>query len=84
MLDDEMYNRICNIFFQEEMRLQNEVTDKMNFIIKYAPVEARPYIELAQSQAVKEYFDVYVFRMLDWLRGFVQDEQSTIQNKYFV
>ena len=81
MLDEELYNRICNIFFQEEVRLQNEITDKMNFIIKYAPTDAHAYIELAQAKSNKEYFDKYVFRMLDWLRGFVQDEQTTIQNK---
>lgn len=72
-MNEELYNRICNLFFHEETRLQNEITDKMNYIIKYAPTDAQPYIELAQKKAVKEYFDKYVFRMLDWLRGFVED-----------
>ena len=69
----DMYNKICNIFFSEEVRLQNIVTDKMNFIIKFAPTDARMYIELAEAKAVKHYFDKYVFTMLDWLRGFVED-----------
>lgn len=83
-MNEELYNRICNIFFQEEVRLQNVITEKMNYIIKYAPTDAQAYIELAQAKANREYFDKYVFRMLGWLQGFVQDEQATIQNKYFV
>lgn len=73
MLDEQLYNRMCNIFFSEEVRLQNIVTDKMNFIIKFAPTDARMYIELAEAKAVKHYFDKYVFTILDWLRGFVED-----------
>ena len=73
MLSEELYNRICNIFFHEEVRLENEITEKMNFIFKYAPTDAHVYIELVQAKANKDYSDKYVFRMLDWLRGFVQD-----------
>lgn len=73
MLDEHLYNRMCNIFSSEEVRLQNIVTDKMNFIIKFAPTDARMYIELAEAKAVKNYFDKYVFTILDWLRGFVED-----------
>lgn len=73
MLDENLYNKICGIFFSEEVRLQNIVTDKMNYIIRFAPTDAHTYIELAEAKAVKNYFDKYVFTMLDWLRGFVEE-----------
>lgn len=68
-----MYNRICQLFFLEEVRLNNVVIDKMNYIIKYTPIDASAYIDLIRAKANKDYFDKYVFRMLDWLSGFVKD-----------
>ena len=73
MISEEMYNRICQLFFLEETRLNNLVIDKMNYIFRYTPTEATAYIDLIKAKASKDYFDKYVFRMLDWLMGFVQD-----------
>ena len=72
-MNEEIYNRLCNLLFCEEVRVKNDVVDKTNFIVRFAPSDPVPYIKLAQAQAVKDYFDKYVFTLLDWLGGFVQD-----------
>lgn len=72
-MNDDLYNRICQLLWLEEVRLCNEVTERMNFIIKYRPTEADAYIKLAQAKAKKEYFDKVAFSFLRWLRGFVKD-----------
>ena len=71
-MSEELYNRICQLMWNEEIRLCNLITNQMNFIEKYRPMTADAYIELAQLKAQKEYFDKYVFRMLAWLNGFVE------------
>lgn len=68
---EQLYNRLCNVLFLEEVRLENNVIEKQNFIVKYRPVQAEPYIELIKAQAVKEYFDRYVGSLLRWLEHFV-------------
>lgn len=72
MLTEEMYNRIYNILFTEEARLENNIIEKQNYIIKYRPSEAVPYIELIKAQAEKDYFDRYIFTLLEWLDNFVE------------
>lgn len=72
-MDDEMYNRICQLVWLEEVRICNEVTERMNFIFKYRPTDADAYIKLAQAKAKKEYFDDKAFSFLRWLRGFVEE-----------
>ena len=72
MISEDMYNRICQLFFLEEVRLNNVVIDKMNYT-KYTPIDAAAYIDLIRAKSNKDYFDKYVFRMLGWLEGFVQE-----------
>lgn len=72
MLDEDMYNRICNLFFVEGVRLENKVVEKQNFIVKYRPSEAHPYIELIKAQAELDYFNNYVFSLLKWFDRFVE------------
>lgn len=73
MISEDVFNRICQIIWLEEIRICNEVTDRLNYITKYRPSDPEPYIKLAQAQAVKNYFDEYVCRAIRWLNGFVDD-----------
>lgn len=73
MMTAELYNRICSLMWQEDVRLTNQITEQMNFILKYRPTDPDAYVKLAQLQAQKSYFDKYVFRLLGWLDGFVDD-----------
>ena len=73
MLNDEMYNRICNLFFCEEVRRKNTVVDLLNMIQVYAVKDPVVFVKLAQAQAVADYFDYFCGSFLDWLGGFVED-----------
>lgn len=72
MLDENMFNLICSLFFQEDVRLEKNIIDCQNYIFRYRPSAPEPYIKLIQAQAVKDYFDMYVFTLLDWFNGFVE------------
>lgn len=72
MLDEDMYNRICNLFNQEDVRLENNIIDCQNYIFRYRPSAPEPYIKLIQAQAEKDYFDRYIFTLLDWFNNFVE------------
>lgn len=72
MLDENMYNRICSIFFQEDIRLENNIIECQNYIFRFRPSDPAPYIKLIQAQAEKDYFDKYIFTLLDWFNKFVE------------
>ena len=67
-----MFNRICNIFFEEDVRLENNIIECQNYIFRYRPSDPVPYIKLIQAQAEKNYFDRYIFTLLDWFNNFVE------------
>ena len=72
MLSDDMYNRICGLFFQEDIRLSNNLIEIENYIFRYRPINPEPYIKLIQAQTEKAYFDRYVFTLLSWFDKFVE------------
>ena len=67
MIDDDLYNKFCMLTFQEEVRLENNVIDAQNYILKYRPTDATAYINLAQAQAIRDYYDKYMYSLLRWL-----------------
>lgn len=67
MIDDDLYNKLCILFFQEEVRLKNNVIDAQNYILKYTPSDPVPYIELVKAQAISDYFDKYMYSFLRWI-----------------
>lgn len=71
MLSEDMYNRICNIFNQEDVRLENNITEYQNYIFRFRPSDPAAYIRLIQAQAEKDYFDRYIYSLLNWLNNFV-------------
>lgn len=72
MISDDMYNRICSLFFSEEIRLNNNLVECENFIFRYHPTDPDPYIKLIQAQTEKAYFDRYVFSLLSWFDKFTE------------
>lgn len=71
MLSDEMYNRICQLFYLEEIRRKDTATDLHNMIIKTGTSDPRAFVKLAQAQACADYFDYFSGAFLDWLGHFV-------------
>lgn len=72
MLSEDMYNRICSVFRQEDVRLEDNVIVCQNYIIRYRPSDPVPYINLIKAQAEKDYFDKYIHTLLGWLDNFVE------------
>ena len=74
MIDDDLYNKLCILFFQEEVRLENNVIDAQNYIFKYRPNTPEAYIKLAQAEAIRNYFDKYMTSFLRWIDYYSQGE----------
>lgn len=72
MISENMYNRIYNLLFLEEARLEDNITEKQNYIFRYRPSDAIPYIELIKSQAEYDYFKKYISTFLEWLENFIE------------
>ena len=70
MLDENIYNRICEIFFLEEGRRKDLVTDLQNMIIKTGTSDPVVYLKLAQAQACANFFDYFSGAFLEWLSNF--------------
>lgn len=67
MIDDDLYNKLCMLSFQEEFRLENNVIDAQNYILKFRPDTPEAYIELVKAQAIKSYYDKYMTSFLRWI-----------------
>lgn len=72
-MNEEIYNRICSVFWLEEIRRKNTVSELINMIDKHRTNDPRVYIKLAQAQAVADYFDYFCSSFLSWLGGFVEN-----------
>ena len=74
MISEDLYNKICNLFLLEGVRLENRIVDCHNYIIKYRPSDPVPYINLIKAQAENDYFNKYIYSLLQWLDMFVDSE----------
>lgn len=73
MIDDDLYNKLCLLYFQEEVRLKNNVIDAQNYIFKYRPTDPVPYIKLAQAEAIANYYDKYMYSILRWIDNYCKN-----------
>lgn len=73
MIDDDLYNKLCLLYFQEEVRLKNNVIDAQNYILKYRPTDPVPYIRLAQAEAILDYYGKYMCSILRWIDHYSQN-----------
>lgn len=74
MIDDDLYNKLCMMFFQEDVRLKNDIIDAQNYILKYRPSDPVPYIKLAQAQAIYDYYNKYMYSFLRWIDHYSRGE----------
>lgn len=70
-MSEEMYNRICQLIWLEEVRRRDTVEKLQMFIQRNRPTDPNVYIKLAQAQACADYFDYFSGAFLDWLGHFV-------------
>ena len=71
MLDDDIYNRVCEIFFLEEVRRKDCVSALQNLIAKTGTSDPVVYLKLAQAQACADFFDYFSGSFLEWLGSFI-------------
>lgn len=71
MIDDDFYNKLCMLLFQEEVRLKNNVVDAQNYILKYTPTDPLPYMKLYAAQSVSDYYNIYISSFMQWLEHYI-------------
>lgn len=69
MSKDDIFNALCSIFFQEEIRLMNEVSN-IEYLIRYRGAADDSMLELIQARAKLNYFRNYMREVLDFLKYF--------------
>ena len=66
---DDIYNALCAVFFNEEIRLENSVRE-IEYRMWQRGADANVIIELIQAQARFDYFRTYILDVLRFLNNF--------------
>lgn len=69
MSKDDIYNALCAVFFAEEVRLQDRISD-IQYRMWQRGADANVIIELIQAQARFDYFRTYMLDVLNFLKNF--------------
>lgn len=69
MSKDDIFNALCAVFFAEEVRLQNAVSD-IEYRMWQRGADVYTYIELIQAQTRLDYFRTYILDVLEFLKKF--------------
>lgn len=69
MSRDEIFNALCAVFFAEEVRLQDAVSD-IEYRMWQRGADVYTYIELVQAQTRLDYFRTYIMSVLNFLKTF--------------
>lgn len=69
MSKDDIYNALCAVFFAEEVRLQDRISD-IQYRMWQRGADANIIIELIQAQARYDYFRTYMLDVLNFLKNF--------------
>ena len=69
MSKDDIYNALCAVFFAEEVRLQDAVSD-IEYRMWQRGADVYTYIELIQAQTRLDYFRTYIMSVLNFLKTF--------------
>ncbi len=69
MSKDDIYNALCAVFFAEEVRLQERISD-IQYRMWQRGADINLHIELIQAQACFDYFRTYMLSVLNFLKNF--------------
>lgn len=69
MSKDDIYNALCAVFFAEEVRLQDRISD-IQYRMWQRGADINTYIELIQAQTRYDYFRTYMLDVLNFLKNF--------------
>lgn len=69
MSRDEIFNKLCEIFFAEEVRLEARI-DMLQHKLKHSDFDRMTMIEYIQAVAERDYFRKYMLDILRHLKFF--------------
>lgn len=69
MSRDEIYNKLCEIFFAEEVRLEARI-DTLQFRLRQLNFDKYTMLEYIQAVAIRNYFHSYMLDVLKYLKFF--------------
>lgn len=69
MNSDEIYNRLCRVFFAEEVRLLDKIHELERMILK-SDYDEFVMVELIEAKAILAYFQSYMKDVLRYLAHF--------------
>ena len=69
MSKDEIYVKLCEIFWNEEVRLQNKL-DQLEYLSRYRINDSHIQVELIETRANLAYFKTYINDILKYLEIF--------------
>lgn len=68
-MSDDIYNKLCAIFFNEEERLRKRVED-LEQLLQPSGYNATLLVDYIRAKAVREYFSAYLLEVLNYLKHF--------------
>lgn len=68
-MSDEIYNKLCAVFFLEQERLRNKVNE-LESILPASGYNPSLLVDYIRAKAVREYFDSYLIDVLNYLKHF--------------
>lgn len=69
MSKDEIYNKLCEIFYAEEVRLLNRISVLERYV-RYHSTDSQALIQLIEVRANLNYFRKYILDVLNYLKMF--------------
>ena len=68
-MSDEMYNKLCAIFFMEEERLRQNVAD-LERLLEPSGYNPTLMVDYIRAKAVREYFNKYMLDVINYLKHY--------------
>ena len=68
-MSDDIYNKLCAVFFMEEERLRQNVVD-LEKLLQPSGYNPTLLVDYIRAKAVREYFSKYLLEVLQYLKNF--------------
>lgn len=68
-MSDEIYNKLCAVFFMEEERLRNKVNE-LEKLLPASGYNSSLLVDYIRAKAVREYFQSYLLEVLNYIKHF--------------
>lgn len=68
-MSDDIYNKLCAVFFMEDERLRQNVIE-LERLLEPSGYNSSLLVDYIRAKAVKEYFTKYILEVLQYLKHF--------------